>query len=58
MIVELQEDSNGELVLPFSEDILDEMGWKEGDTLRWIDNGDGTFSITKYEDSDSQRHTL
>ena len=53
MIVELQEDSNGELILPFSEDILDEMGWNVGDTLQWIDNGDGTYSITKYEDSDS-----
>lgn len=54
MIVSLVEDSDGELVLPFSEDLLDEMGWKVGDTLQWFDNGDGTYSIKKYENSDSQ----
>jgi hypothetical protein len=54
MIVQLEQDSDGELILPFGEDILEEMGWQVGDTLQWIDNGDGTYSIKKYEISDSQ----
>lgn len=51
--VSLEEDSNGDLVLPFDEDMLAELGWDAGDTLKWTDNGDGTFSISKYENSDS-----
>ena len=54
----LEEDSNGDLVLPFDEDMLAELGWDIGDVLTWTDNGDGTFIISKYEDSDSQRYTL
>ena len=58
MIVQLEKDSDGELVLPFNEEMLDELGWGVGDTLTWTDNGDGTFSISKHENRDSQRHTL
>jgi len=53
-IVRLEEDSDGELILPLTLDILKEVGWWPGDTLKWIDNNDGTFSIIKYADSDSQ----
>jgi hypothetical protein len=53
-IIPLVEDSDGHLVLPFPDDILGEMSWNIGDTLVWKDNGDGTFSISKREDSDSQ----
>lgn len=52
--VHLEEDSNGDLVLPLTLDVLNQVGWKPDDTLKWIDNSDGTFSIIKYEDSDSQ----
>lgn len=34
-------------ILPFPEDLLEEAGWKEGDTLSWIDNKDGSWSIAK-----------
>lgn len=51
--VYLEEDSDGELILPLTLDILNDVGWSPGDTLKWIDNNDGTFSIIKYEDSDS-----
>ena len=52
-IVEIEKDSDGELVLPFSEETIEELGWTTGDTLQWIDNNDGTFSLKKYEDSNS-----
>lgn len=41
----VQEDENGELVLPFPQELLDEVGWKPGDNLEWIDRGDGTWEI-------------
>ena len=34
-------------VLTFPEDFLEEVGWKEGDVLQWIDNNDGSFSLVK-----------
>jgi len=49
-IVKLEEDlETGDLILPLPEKLLEETGWKTGDTLDWKDNGDGTFSMTKKE---------
>ena len=49
-IVKLEEDlETGDLILPLPEKLLEETGWKTGDTLEWNDNGDGTFSMTKKE---------
>ena len=49
-IVKLEEDSEtGDLILPLPEKLLEETGWKTGDTLDWTDNGDGSFSMTKKE---------
>jgi hypothetical protein len=45
--VTLEEDDNGDLILPIPLDLLEMQGWKEGDTLNWSDNTDGTWSLTK-----------
>ncbi len=35
----LEEDSTtGELILPFPPDLLEQLGWKEDDTLEWLIN--------------------
>ena len=34
-------------VLTFPDEFLEELGWKEGDVLEWIDNNDGSFSLVK-----------
>ena len=47
--VQLLEDEDGELILPFPDELLKELDWKPGDQLMWTDNGDGTYSITKDE---------
>lgn len=50
--LEVEEDPNtGDLVLPFPPDLLANMGWKEGDTLKWEDNGDGSFSLINLNQS-------
>lgn len=36
---------DGEMILPLSEEILKETGWKIGDTIEWIDNKDGSWSM-------------
>jgi hypothetical protein len=44
--VELEEDeTTGELVLPFPPELLSQMGWAPGTELWWEDNNDGSFSI-------------
>lgn len=48
--VQLEEDENGDLVLPFTDEILEELGWKVGDQLVWKDNGDGTYTISRDHD--------
>jgi len=50
VIVEEANDSSGDLVMPLPQDMLDQVGWVEGDTLEWIDNKDGSWSIQKVKD--------
>lgn len=38
-------------VLTFPEDLLEQAGWKAGDVLNWIDNGNGSFTLKKVGDS-------
>ena len=45
--VELVEDHDGNLVLPLSDAALAAVGWNEGDTITWTDNGDGSFLLKK-----------
>jgi bifunctional DNA-binding transcriptional regulator/antitoxin component of YhaV-PrlF toxin-antitoxin module len=35
--------------ITFPEDLIEQTGWKEGDTLQWIDQGDGSFKMIKQE---------
>jgi len=44
----VEEDAEtGEYILPFPPDFLESVGWKEGDTLVWDDNEDGSFTLKK-----------
>lgn len=45
-----QDPDTGELILPFPADLLEEAGWAEGDTLKWIERGDGSWSLEKQKD--------
>lgn len=46
--VTLEEDSKtGELILPFTNEMLVDLGWVEGDVLIWHDRGDGSWSLEK-----------
>ena len=47
MIVKLEQDENGDLLLPLSEELLKSVGWKLGDIIIWNENKDGTFTLTK-----------
>jgi hypothetical protein len=38
-----------DLVLPLPDSMCEDLNWKDGDTVMWTDNNDGTFSLTKVE---------
>jgi bifunctional DNA-binding transcriptional regulator/antitoxin component of YhaV-PrlF toxin-antitoxin module len=39
--VEVQENEQGELFIEFPDELIDELGWKEGDILNWDLKGEG-----------------
>ena len=43
-------ETTDEYELPLSDELLESVGWREGDTLIWIDNEDGTFTLKKADD--------
>lgn len=49
MIITLEKDENGDLILPLSDELCKEVGWKVGDVIEWIDNGDGSWTMKKLE---------
>ncbi len=49
--ITVEEDpESGELVLPLPADLLVMQGWIEGDTLEWVDNKDGSWTLQKIEE--------
>ena len=48
-IVQVIEDPDNpeELLLDLGTELCEELGWKAGDTVQWIDKKDGTWHIKK-----------
>lgn len=44
--LKLQETDNGELFFSIPDDILDRLGWEEGDEIKFVEQ-DGGFLLTK-----------
>jgi ABC-type lipoprotein release transport system permease subunit len=46
---QLHEDPEfpGEFMLDLGDDLVNQLGWKIGDTVTWTDNQDGTWTLTK-----------
>jgi hypothetical protein len=43
-----------DVILPFPDELLATTGWQEGDTLLWIDNEDGSWTLRKTNDSETE----
>lgn len=44
----LQEDEEtGDLIMPLPQELLDRVGWKEGDELEWKQAKDGAWVLSK-----------
>jgi hypothetical protein len=50
--ITLEEDpATGDLIMPIPPDALAQAGWDFGDVLLWTDNNDGSWSLTKKDDT-------
>jgi bifunctional DNA-binding transcriptional regulator/antitoxin component of YhaV-PrlF toxin-antitoxin module len=38
-------------VLTFPDEMIEKLGWKEGDVLEWIDLEDGSFTLKKKDET-------
>ena len=50
-ILEVQEDQDGELFIEFPDEIIEELGWEEGDILTWDVKGNGMVLSRVNEES-------
>ena len=45
-----EDPETGELFIEFDDETIAELGWEIGDTVEWIENSDGTWTIRKVVD--------
>lgn len=51
-ILDVQEDSSGELFVQLTPEILELSGFKEGDNLSWVTAPDGSFVLSKKSENE------
>jgi bifunctional DNA-binding transcriptional regulator/antitoxin component of YhaV-PrlF toxin-antitoxin module len=49
-ILEVEEDDNGELFITFPDEVIEDLGWQEGDILNWDVQGNGVV-LSKVHDA-------
>ncbi|NDB59074.1 hypothetical protein EB001_11545 [bacterium] len=47
--ITLEENADGELIMPLSDEMMSELGWDVGTRIKWIDNFDGSWTMQKVE---------
>lgn len=52
--VTVEQDENGELVLPFNQEMMNAVGWNIGDTVKWQQSNNGEWTLTKIEPSETE----
>jgi hypothetical protein len=44
-----EDPETGDRIITFPPDLLETAGWKEGDTLKWIDLNNGSWQLEKID---------
>jgi len=50
----IEDEDTGDLILPIGDELMEEIGWEVGDTLDWVDNKDGSFTIMKKQEVETE----
>lgn len=48
--IPIESDENDDLLLKLPDDLLDELGWQEGDILEWSEDIDGTLLLKRVDE--------
>ena len=52
--ITVEEDPDtGDAILPLPQEMLDRLGWVEGDTANWTENEDGSWALSKVKSETS-----
>ena len=46
-VVEVKKLPNGDQFIEIPDDMIENVGWKEGDEIEWKDNKNGTYDLKK-----------
>ena len=47
----VQKFEDGDEYLEFPQEVMDEAGWQPGDTIKWTDNGNGSWILSKINEN-------
>ena len=49
--LEVQKLEDGDQYIEFPKELMEEVGWEDGDVLEWIDNGNGSWTLKKLDEN-------
>lgn len=52
----VKDPETGDLILEFPDEMMEQVGWKTGDTVEWIDNKNGSWTIRKKGEDGHSEH--
>lgn len=53
-IREIKTLPNGEQYIEFTDAEMQAVGWSPGDTLKWEDNGDGSYTLSRLQEKETE----
>lgn len=48
-IIDVKETDDGEAYIELNKEILEASGFKEGDSIKWVDNLDGSYTLIRFD---------
>lgn len=46
-VITQEDPETGDIILPIPQELLDKMGWVEGDSLEWVQTTDESWILSK-----------
>jgi len=46
-VITQEDPETGDIILPIPQELLDKMGWVEGDSLEWVQTTDDSWVLSK-----------
>ena len=52
--LQVEKLEDGDEYIEFPKEVMEEVGWEEGDIIEWIDNKDGSWTLRKKLDDNHE----